>query len=90
MYLKLIWLNVFPLNHFQPYVILHSTAIMFVPTLLIAVCYITIVTVVWKKSSFTVSNRRGKSEDSCVELSTIITKGKLHFCRNQLKWTEVS
>lgn len=50
---------------------------MFVPTLIIAICYITIVTVVWRKSSFTVSSRRSKAEDSCMELSTVVTKGQI-------------
>lgn len=59
------------------YITLTSLAVMFVPTLIIAICYITIVTVVWRKSSFTVSSRRSKAEDSCMELSTVVTKGQI-------------
>lgn len=61
----------------QVYITLTSLAVMFVPTLIIAICYITIVTVVWRKSSFTMSSRRSKAEDSCMELSTVVTKGQI-------------
>lgn len=76
----------------QVYITLTSLAVMFVPTLIIAICYITIVTVVWRKSSFTVSSRRSKAEDSCMELSTVVTKGQikvfflLTVMKMKLKW----
>nr|XP_011439299.1 cardioacceleratory peptide receptor [Crassostrea gigas] len=67
------------------YITLTSLAVMFVPTLIIAICYITIVTVVWRKSSFTVSSRRSKAEDSCMELSTVVTKDGFSEERTPLK-----
>ncbi|XP_062569640.1 cardioacceleratory peptide receptor-like [Saccostrea cucullata] len=67
------------------YVILVTLAILFIPALIIAVCYITIVTIVWKKSSFSVSSSKNKSDHSCMELSTVITKDSFSEEKTLLK-----
>ncbi|XP_062606578.1 cardioacceleratory peptide receptor-like [Saccostrea cucullata] len=67
------------------YVILVTLAILFIPALIIAVCYITIVTIVWKKSSFTISSSKNKSDHSCMELSTVITKDSFSEEKTLLK-----
>ncbi|XP_048777796.2 cardioacceleratory peptide receptor-like [Ostrea edulis] len=67
------------------YVTILSLVVMFIPAVIIAICYVTIVAVVWMKSSFTMSSSKTKTDESCMELSTAISKDRFSEERMPLK-----